>query len=176
MSRSRRVAPPAESRLASRYATASMSDAFAMTLADDAPNDALTLARATLERPPGWFLALIRMRDAMVKPFGLKTATAMQDELAKSGTPHVAFFRILSTTPTEVLFGENDRHLDFQLSILIRPQAGSARREVVATTVVNCHNWLGKFYLALILPFHVLVVKANLARAGEQFGEKRDRA
>jgi Protein of unknown function (DUF2867) len=70
------------------------------------------------------------------------------------------------------VFGELDRHLDFKLSILIRPVEGSSassssspRREAVATTVVHCHNGLGRAYLAVILPGHVFVVRSLLAEA-----------
>lgn len=170
MPRSRRVTPPPESQLASTYASSQLTDAFAITLADDAPADAMTLARAALEDPPGWFVTALRLRDALVTPFGLKTAHAMQRELERNGTPHIGFFRVISSSPTEVVLGENDRHLDFRISILIRPRAGSPRREAVATTVVNCHNLLGRSYLALILPGHVLVVRSILGKAAERFG------
>ena len=35
---------------------------------------------------------------------------------------------------------------------------------VTATTLVLTHNWLGRSYLALILPFHRLIVRAMLRR------------
>ena len=140
MSLVRRIAPPIESQLAPSYAGANLADAFAITLADEAQDDAMALARATLADPPWWFRALLAIRDAAVKPLGLKTSAAMR------------------------------QHLDFKLSILIRRVEGSTRREAVATTVVNCHNRLGRFYLALILPGHVLVVRSHLKAAARRFG------
>lgn len=177
MPSSRRVDPPAQSQLAPGYAGAHLADAFAMPLADDAPSDALELAKAVLSDPPGWFRALLAMRDAAVKPFGLKTSAAMRQHLAEIGVPHVDIFRVLAATPDEAIFGEQDRHLDFKLSILIRPTPGGpSAREAVVTTVVNCHNALGKVYLALILPGHVLVVKSHLAAAGKRYGLRHRRA
>jgi Protein of unknown function (DUF2867) len=168
----RRVAPPTDSRLAPSYGAAHLADAFAIQLPDDtADEDALTLARAVLAHPPRWMHALLAVRDALVKPFGLKTTAAMREHLVRSGVAHVDIFRLLSTTPAEAVFGELDRHLDFKLSILIRPVEGSSsslsapRREAVATTVVHCHNGLGRAYLAVILPGHVFVVRALLAEA-----------
>jgi hypothetical protein len=38
------------------------------------------------------------------------------------------------------------------------------RQRVTATTLVLTHNWLGQSYLALILPFHRLIVRAMLRR------------
>ncbi|WP_377157302.1 DUF2867 domain-containing protein [Roseateles sp. UC29_93] len=170
MSLVRRVAPPTESQLASTYAGANLADAFAITLADDAPDDAMTLARATLAAPPFWFRALLAIRDAAVKPLGLKTSAAMRQHLDEIGVEHVDIFRVLSATRDEAIFGEQDQHLDFKLSILVRRVEGSTHREAIATTVVNCHNRLGRFYLALILPGHVLVVRSHLAAAARRFG------
>jgi hypothetical protein len=38
------------------------------------------------------------------------------------------------------------------------------RRELVVTTVVHCHNRLGRAYLAAIAPFHRTILRANLHR------------
>ncbi|RVA61432.1 DUF2867 domain-containing protein, partial [Mesorhizobium sp. M7A.F.Ca.CA.001.11.2.1] len=35
---------------------------------------------------------------------------------------------------------------------------------VAATTIVKTHNWLGRAYLAIIMPFHRIVVPAMLAQ------------
>lgn len=170
MPTARRVTPPSTSQLAASYGSAHLADAFAITLADDAPDDAMALASAALAHPPRWFRVLLAMRDAAVKPFGLKTTAAMRDHLAQSGVAHVDIFRVLSASPHEAVFGEQDQHLDFKLSILIRPVDGTGQREAVATTVVHCHNALGRFYLALILPGHVFVVRSHLAAAAKRFG------
>ncbi|MDH0863326.1 DUF2867 domain-containing protein [Mitsuaria sp. GD03876] len=165
----RRVAPPPDSRLAAGYAGAHLADAFAIALPDHAPDDAMALAREALADPPRWFRVLLAMRDVAVKPFGLKTTAAMRAHLAEIGVEHVDIFRVLESSREEAIFGEQDRHLDFKLSILIRRVEGSTRREAVATTVVHCHNLLGKCYLAAILPGHVLVVRSHLAAAARRF-------
>ena len=170
----RRVPPPLDSRLAPTYGDANLADAFAITLSEDAPDDAMALARAALADPPSRFRALLAIRDAAVRPFGLKTSAAMRRHLDEIGVAHVDIFRVLEASPREAIFGEQDRHLDFKLSILIRQVDGSTRREAVVTTVVHCHNRLGRCYLALILPGHVLVVRSHLAAAARRFGA-RDR-
>lgn len=180
----RRVSPPADSVLAADYGAAYLADAFAIGLPDGVPGeaDALTLARSVLAHPPRWMGTLLVVRDALVKPLGLKTTAAMREHLARSGVGHVDIFRLLVARPEEAVFGEMDRHLDFKLSILVRPVVGfasssSPRREVVATTVVHCHNVLGRAYLALILPGHVLVVRSLLAEAVRRYqGAAENRA
>ena len=63
------------------------------------------------------------------------------------------------------MLGEDDRHLDFRASLLLRPCEAESGTELVATTVVHCHNVLGRAYLMVIRPFHHLVVRSNLRRA-----------
>ena len=58
--------------------------------------------------------------------------------------------------------GFNDRHLDFRLIVDVTP-SGEAR-QVTATTLVRTHNRLGRLYLAIIMPFHRLIVPAMLRR------------
>ena len=53
--------------------------------------------------------------------------------------------------------GLDDRHLDFRLAVDVTA-LDERRREVVATTLVQTHNRLGRTYLAVILPFHRRIV------------------
>jgi len=59
--------------------------------------------------------------------------------------------------------GGDDRHLDFRVGVLVRPDAQGGR-ELVVVTVVHCHNRLGRTYLAVIAPFHRTILRANLQR------------
>lgn len=97
------------------------------------------LARVVLRRPTPWLRSLLRK--------------------------HIDFFRIRSRSERELVLGEDDRHLDFRISVLLQPGPPGTARELVATTVVNCHNLLGRLYLAAIRPFHHLVVRSSLRRA-----------
>jgi len=60
--------------------------------------------------------------------------------------------------------GFNDKHLDFRLVVDVAPDGPA--RSITATTLVLTHNWLGRAYLAVILPFHRLIVPAMLRKAG----------
>ncbi|MEO7642897.1 MAG: DUF2867 domain-containing protein, partial [Ramlibacter sp.] len=74
---------------------------------------------------------------------------------------------IYETLAHEIILGEDDSHLDFRVSVLVRPVPGEADGavQVVVSTVVHCHNLLGRSYLTLITPFHRQVVQAGLRRA-----------
>jgi hypothetical protein len=46
--------------------------------------------------------------------------------------------------------------------VVVHVAFAGAGRSVTATTVVLTHNLLGRVYLAIILPFHRLIVRAML--------------
>ena len=131
---------------------ADFADAFSLTV-DDPSVDAITAAHRAMARPPGWVSALMRLRDAIVGPLGLRTG----DDASLARMDRIGVFPVLSRTPERVVLGLNDKHLDFRLAIDVAP-LDARRREVVATTLVQTHNRLGRTYLALILPFHRRIV------------------
>nr|WP_254787295.1 DUF2867 domain-containing protein [Variovorax sp. OV700] len=77
------------------------------------------------------------------------------------GAPRIGIFRIYETHVDEIVLGEDDRHLDFRVSVM-RSSAGDS---LTAVTVVHCHNLFGRNYIRLIAPFHRLVVRSALERA-----------
>ncbi|MOA34437.1 hypothetical protein D3C78_1558100 [compost metagenome] len=59
--------------------------------------------------------------------------------------------------------GENDRHLDFKVSLLAQ-QTGNTNSSITISTVVNYHNWFGKFYFFFVKPFHKRIVPVMLKK------------
>ena len=101
----------------------------------------------------------------MVGGLGLKTARSLSS--AGPAGSRIGIFKVYETNAVEVLMGEDDKHLDFRASALYQPAeaSGAQRARLVFSTVVHCHNRLGRGYLGLIAPFHRLVVKAYLRHA-----------
>uniref|UniRef100_UPI004039715D DUF2867 domain-containing protein n=1 Tax=unclassified Variovorax TaxID=663243 RepID=UPI004039715D len=160
------MALPAESEIAHLFVGAHLADAFGITLPADAPQDTEALARAVFGHPAPWFRVLLALRDAIVRPFGVKTSAQVRRALgSEAAATHIDFFPILARRPGELIVGEDDRHLDFRASVLQRPLAGGPGRELVTTTAVHCHNRFGRLYIVVIAPFHRLVVRSALARA-----------
>lgn len=105
---------------------------------------------------PRWIDALTRLRNILVTPFGLKTS----GEGAPAPGGLIGLFPVVSETPERLVAGFNDHHLDFRLVVDV---GGDARgRQVTSTTLVRTHNLLGRTYLALIMPFHKLVVRGMM--------------
>jgi hypothetical protein len=164
----RPVALPAESTVAPLYKGADLADAFAVTLGKAHGGDIRALAQSILGDPAPWVRMLLALRDAAVAGFGVRTSGEMRRAAAKDRGGHIDFFRVHRQSERELVVGEDDRHLDFRASILIRPGVDGGRDELVVTTVVHCHNRLGRTYLALIAPFHRLIVKTSLGRAARK--------
>jgi Protein of unknown function (DUF2867) len=130
-------------------------DAYCVTT-DNAALDARAAAEKMLGRQPRWIRTLMAARDVFVTPFGLKTA----DIARRVSGDHIGMFPVLSETPHRIVAGLDDHHLDFRAVVDVT-DLGVDRR-VTVTTVVLTHNWLGRTYLAIIMPFHRLVVRSML--------------
>ncbi|PYD62522.1 DUF2867 domain-containing protein [Gluconacetobacter entanii] len=159
---------PAESSIASAFKDADLVDSFSITPHNDVPYDIDLIARIIFDRPVWWVRGLLAIRDNIVARFGLKTTDELRCKARAEGNKSIDFFPVLARNANELVLGENDRHLDFKISILLRMPVNRSDFEVLVTTVVHCHNNLGRLYLALIKPFHVLVVRSSLKRVGRK--------
>ncbi|ASG20428.1 DUF2867 domain-containing protein [Nitrospirillum viridazoti] len=145
---------------------AQFADAFRLTLpptgtpADVRPLDALTAAQRMMGTSPTWVRRLMALRNAIVAPLGLKAPRPPAAEASRAG--HIGIFPILSCGPDRVVLGMADKHLDFRAVVDVRQETGGC--QVTATTVVRTHNWLGRAYLTLIMPFHRQVVRTMLSQ------------
>ncbi len=111
--------------------------------------DALQLAL----QMPGWAAALLRLRNALVRLVGLKTA----------GGTGLFGFPVVRDTEDEIVLGFDDRHLDFRITAL------KSDGTVHISTWVRRNNVLGRLYLALVLPVHARILRGairRIARAG----------
>ena len=153
--------PPKDSDLAGWFKGADLVDAFQVRMPDKASGDMRAVAVMALGNPPRWFRVLLAIRDQVMSLFGVKTSSELSATVRQQD--RIEFFPVRSCVADEIILGEDDRHLDFRLSFLRRRlDAGGA--EIVATTVVHCHNWLGRWYIKAIMPFHRLVVRSSLNR------------
>lgn len=139
-------------------AGAQFSDAFRVNV-DGINLDARGAAEKLLAQNPGWIDALLRLRNTLVRPFGLKTSGL--GEPAAGGM--IGIFPVISETPERVVAGFDDRHLDFRVVVDVEPSCPGHR--VTATTLVKTHNLPGRAYLAVVLPFHRLIVRSLLRHA-----------
>ena len=124
-------------------------DCFRVT-ADVSPRQAAEVITAF----PGWAGLLLKIRRLVTTPFGLS-----QD--GPDAPDKVGPFPVISETENELIAGFDDKHLEFQVSVLRRDG------QIFLATWVHPHNIGGWAYLAAIYPFHVLVARDALRRVAQ---------
>lgn len=124
--------------------------------------DAAQLLTAFAEAAPPWVDGLMRWRNRLVAPFGLKTGVLAQVSPPVSLGQQIGLFRLLHLGPHEAVLGENDRHLDFRVSLLAVDGA------LWCSTLVRTHNIYGRLYLILVKPWHHLIAGTMLRRMAKR--------
>jgi Protein of unknown function (DUF2867) len=144
---------------------AGFADAYCLIV--EAPAlDAAAAAQRVFSRTPRWISALLALRNRLVALIGLKgTEEVAAGKSASLGKMRrIGFFPIVSQTADRIVMGFDDWHLDFRVVVDVLALGGE-RRQVTATTLVRTHNWVGRAYLVLIMPFHRIIVRTMLAQA-----------
>ena len=165
---------PAGTAIHARLPGADFSDAY--TVADPRPGtSALQTWLEVVARTPRWTEQLLAVRNTLVRLVGLKGVGQLQDmhPPASGASPtdarsyrvgdQVGIFLIRHLSDTEVVMGQDDKHLDVQVSLTKHAQPGDPAT-VVLSTVVHIHNTLGHAYMAVITPFHRRIVQVMLQR------------
>ena len=113
---------------------------------------------------PIWIDWLLHLRTILVKPFGIKSdINDYADNLRECLINGISYKYISATSKSndETVTCNVDKHLTFYLSIIVRKGEGN-KKSVIATTLVNFHNLLGRCYFFVIYPFHNILVRVML--------------
>ena len=100
---------------------------------------------------PKWITILMKFRNVMMRPFGLKKERNLSDLL------HIESENMATVC-------KNDKHLDLESAFITESIERDSQR-ISVSTKVRFHNSLGKCYFAIIKPFHNLICKTLLQRA-----------
>lgn len=130
------------------------------------------LAKVFDESGPQWFEYLFVLRNKIVSLFGLKTSASPIGNNDNNGSePGVkaGIFKVFGKTETEMVLGEDDKHLDVRIVLLLkRSRQNEEEKEITVATVVKLHNRLGRCYFFFIKPFHQTVIPFILKRKFRQ--------
>jgi Protein of unknown function (DUF2867) len=107
---------------------------------------------------------LLELRNAIVRPFGLKASIdavpSSSQGILQSGTA-VGVFEVLDRRLNEeIMLGEDDKHLDYRVSIQLERE--EEKCWVIVSTVVKFNNWLGRAYFVPVRLVHKIVVPAMM--------------
>ena len=125
-------------------------DAWTTPIRQGEPDEPAAWVNAAMAPQP-MVEMLLRIRDALVRPLGLKTAVG--EERPDAGFP------LLAEGDHEIVMGLDDTHLSFRVGIT------TFNDQATLTTTVTIANWFGKCYWAVVRRVHPLVVAAGLRRA-----------
>ncbi|ORY25568.1 hypothetical protein BCR39DRAFT_544068 [Naematelia encephala] len=152
--------PPTDCGIAKLFENANLLDSYVADISEARTQRMRDLAVGALGHPPLSLQFLLKLRDILVTPFGIRTTSSLGKAGAKED--RVEFFPVIKESSDEIILGVDDRHLDFRLSVYRKVTPD--RTAIYMTTVVHCHNWLGRLYLFAITPFHWMVARSALAR------------
>ena len=162
----KRMTFPIASLLFTERKNYNYSDSFGCTFVDPKNKINIETIVNDFSKPlPVWIDALMSVRDKIVSVIGLKTSEEERNTVQRG--PYklvegekIGFFNLYNRTNNEVILGEDDKHLDFRVSLLLEnPDQDSGVKKIIITTVVTYNNWMGRIYFFFIKPFHRLVVR-----------------
>lgn len=128
---------------------------------------------ALFEHAPRWVAALMSVRGVVASALGLKHVANGDFQSAYRGVQgvrcqigqRVGLFLIQSIEPSELIVGDNDKHLDFRISIYRSTMHGVEM--VTVSTAVEIHNAVGRLYMLVIKPFHRFIARTMIQRAAD---------
>ena len=104
---------------------------------------------------PSWIIRLLKVRNSIVKPFGLNTNRRITDMKCERNQH-------------EIIFGMSDKHLTFYVSLWCKVSEANSQTLRI-TTIVKYHNRLGKLFFFVIRPFHKVIIRSLLERVGKRY-------
>jgi hypothetical protein len=127
------------------------------------------IGRAFFSSEPKWVGKLFNLRNKIVSVFGLKTsgnAVDRQQQLdnfkCEQGE-QLGLFKVFNKTDKEVIIGEDDKHLNFRISLFLdKSKADKSKKEFTISTTVEFNNWFGRLYFLPVRPFHKFIVPTML--------------
>lgn len=126
------------------------------------------LQRAMWSSQPAIVEMLMKLRNKIVKSFGLQCEKPPIEKWLEQGVQKYQLFETEKATD-EMMLERDDKHLKFAVSIKTVSWQKDNKKQVIVTTVVHEHNFWGKLYFTLIRPFHGLVIKMTMKQVLRQY-------
>jgi hypothetical protein len=166
---------PASSLIEKNGISVDYSDSFSSRFRAENKLPLEAYVRYCLNNWPAWIVFLLKIRNILVLPFGLKTGNESDKDyiypvISISKGSQAGSFKVLDLTNEEALLFMTDSHLDAWLSIIVKDLPD--QQEICMTTAVKFHNLTGRIYFFLIKPFHKLVIRSLINHLINRFTSK----
>ncbi len=164
-------AAPVNSKAEALLPGAYFHDAWAISAALpelDALGQFLRVASTT----PVWIDRMMALRNIVVSQFGLKNlgGLAAIDSSKRSSDylpgDRVGIFTLIEQTESEVLLGDDDKHLNVVVSVHKATSTPGQGTVVTVTTIVHVKNWLGRLYMLPVAPAHHIIARTMVKAVG----------
>lgn len=136
---------PQSSKLWEKFTKGDFIDGYAV-ISPLSAQEALRIGLAL----PTWAMTLLKIRNRLLSPFGFKT------RIDKGYVDSI--FPLEFEDENEVIVGTDDWHQDFRISVY------QSEGSIHMSTWVHRHNLAGYIYLAVVMPFHILIVRDAMRR------------
>jgi hypothetical protein len=127
------------------------------------------IGNAFFSSAPEWVDKLFGLRNSIVGLFGLKNS---QNRIARQKIKDISkfekgdqigFFKLFDKTNKEIILGEDDKHLNFRVSLFMdEGKDNRIEKHITISTLVIFNNWFGRIYFLPVKSFHKLIVPAML--------------
>lgn len=138
-------------RLIRKYLPANYKDCFGDKITEEPYISVNELFNLMFSQYPKWVMMLYRIRNWIVKPFGVKINRSFADI-------------IIEQNDNEIIIGSENKHLTFHVSVFCS-DVEDKTQEVSITTLVKYENFFGRIYFAAIWLFHRIIVSNQFKRA-----------
>lgn len=161
---------PNSSILAGNHKKYNYVDSFQGTLFDGENKfKSIDVGKAFFSSSPKWVEKLFTLRNKIVSVFGLKTSGELTDKQKQLDNfkceqgEQLGLFKVFYKSENEVVLGEDDKHLNFRISLFLdQSLTDKSRKDLTISTTVEFNNWFGRLYFLPVRPFHKFIVPTML--------------
>ncbi len=139
--------------------------------------NSVEIGKAFFASTPRWVDGLLNIRNNIVKCFGLKTGIdplRTKEEIINNFQGNIGesigLFKVFDRNDTEIIFGENDKHLNFRVSMLIGQQDKTSKYLTISTCI-KFNNKGGNLYFLPVKPFHKIIIPIMLKSTVKELGK-----
>lgn len=158
-------------------------DSYRKSFSDEADNiDITKIGKLFFTSGPKWIDGLFAARNKVVGLFGLKTPKNTTDKQKQIDNfkcekgEQLGLFKVFDKTNNEVILGEDDKHLNFRISLLLDKFADkNEQKNLTITTTVKFNNLFGRLYFLPVRPFHKLIVPTMLKKILKEIEKENQR-
>jgi hypothetical protein len=128
-------------------------------------NDNIDKITTNIFKTPKWADILMVIRNTVVKIVGIKGGGYKKDTYVSDFYPigsRAVYFTVIDRNENEIVMAENDKHLNFRVSVMINREGNNVI--IYLTTIVKYNNFLGRLYFLPVKPFHKLIIISLLKR------------